>query len=157
MTKELYNKCRNPLKQAFCALDAETQAALKEAAAGGNAEYLHAHSGLWDGVVPGDLGKGRVYRISDKAAPPPEPQWVDAPVSACDNTGSGLLKVQVSFDQNKAVAAGVRLAFVPYGACRACAVRQDGSCLVNGTRLSLLCMSCERADGTRGAWKEVRR
>lgn len=82
MTKELYEKCRNPLKQAFCALDAETQAALKEAAADENAEYLHAHSGLWDGVVPGDLGKGRVYRISDKAAPPPEPQWVDVPVHA---------------------------------------------------------------------------
>lgn len=81
MTKELYGKCRNPLKQAFCALDAETQAALKEAAAGGNAEYLHAHSGLWDGIVQGDLGGGRVYRISDKAAPPPEPRWVDAPVN----------------------------------------------------------------------------
>lgn len=64
-------------------------------------------------------------------------------------------EVQISFDQKAAVVAGVRLAFVPYGACRACAVRQDGSCLVNGTRLSRLCMSCERSDGNRGAWKEV--
>lgn len=83
MTKELYDKCRNPLKQAFCALDAETQAALNEATVDGNVEHLHARSGLWEGDMLCDLGNGRVYRISDKAAPPPEPQWVDVPVEVC--------------------------------------------------------------------------
>ena len=90
MTKELYEKCRNPLKQAFCALDEETQAALESACLSGMTEKL-VNNGTWvlrqDLAIPEGLDEvgeilcgSYVYRISDKAAPPPEPRYENVPV-----------------------------------------------------------------------------
>lgn len=90
MTKELYKKCRNQLMQAFCALDKETQTALERACLSGMTERL-VNNGTWvlrqDLATPegldevGDILWGSyVYRISDKAAPPPEPRYEDVPV-----------------------------------------------------------------------------
>lgn len=65
-------------------------------------------------------------------------------------------EVSLSFDQNTAVAAGMRIRYVRGGACPGCAANiAGGGCGLALTRMSLLCSSSRRKDKREGAWKEV--
>ena len=65
-------------------------------------------------------------------------------------------EVQISFDRNTAVVAGMRIKYVRGGACPGCAVNiVGGGCGLALTRMSLLCTSSRREDNVGGIWKEV--